>query len=772
MLLRPHHVILFAFILFISLEKTSFTSSLPLGVIADVKGNEIIVESDPSIAVPQGAMVAIYGMGSLERHPLTKKIILMGAEQIARGQVESLEEGLLVARIVWKSRGAVVGPGMDVVLMAEESLTNSAPVLAGEVVEKKALVQQSVHLEIPISDPDGDFVFYQWELEGSTGGIGFLDARVTYLPKIVWFTPGTEINANLVVTATDTHNQSTTLKVPLRALETSIPWPNRELKPIGAFGAKVEFPLKTLTRDSFGRWWGSNKRSLVTISPSWRQIKSISLTSHGVLFRPITVVVHRDAVHILDAHSRSIIVIRSDGARLRSYGDFSNPTDLVIDGAGGVYVADQMAGGIFMYNVEGEFVERLGDVDGELNSFVGLTQLALNSAGDLLALDRTTKLIHRFDAQHKRLTTWPLPIQGKEFPVDLAWHPAGHVLVLLNNGRIMTITEDAQFGMSMEPVSGSYSIHDLGRPDSFFVDASGEVFVTYAESGLVARYSAKGSLTGLRGRSLWELEHFAADGTGNIYGVHKGDGKIYAFDHEGWLVKQIGGLGFNQNLLEKPVELAVEPDGSSLIVLDTDKKQIFRFVVADPSNPLLFNLPDMQGKQPHKKMKFAVDEAGRTFVLDAKSRRVSVVDKDGNSLLQFGRGNQKGFTRELQKPTLLAVHPNGKFVYIYDRYQIKKFELDYDTGIAVHVVNIGSKGYEAAQFRKPVAMACDRRGLIYVLDVGRKDLQVLNIGGKEMKEMYSRSYSDWGVERVDDMVVDPDGRVLLVSSGSLFALGW
>ena len=764
--------LLSSLICFFALETASLASSLPLGVISTVKGDEIIVEADPNIEVVLGVIVGVYGMGSLERHPLTKKIILMGAEQIARGKIVSIEDGQLIARIIWKSRGSEVGPGMDVILLPGESLSNSAPLIAGEVIEKKAVVQQSVHMEIPIFDPDGDFVFYRWKLEGSRGKIGFLDARVTYQPKIIWFTPGTEATANLVVTATDSHNQSTTLKVPLKAVEISNPWPNRDLKPIGTFGANVEPPLSALTRDKVGQWWGSNENSLVNISPSWRQIKRISLTTDGALFKPLTVVVYNDNVHVLDRRSRSVIVLRSDGTHLRTYADLSSPTDMIIDDAGTIYIADQVAGGILVYAISGELVDRLGNVDGELESFVDLTHLTLNFAGELFALDRSTKLIHRFDAQRKRLNTWPLPIQGREFPVDLAWHPEGHVLILLNNGRIMTITEDAQFGMSMEPVSGAYAIDELGRPDSIFVDASGEVFVTYADSRLVARYNTKGSLTGLRGAPLWNLRHFAADGAGGIYGLHKDDGRIYSFDHEGWLVKQVGGLGVHQNLLEKPIELAVEPDGSTFVVLDIDRKKILRFETADPSNPHSFNLPDGQSKHLHKHMEFVVDEVGRTYILDTKYRRVSVIDQDGHSLLQFGRGNQKGFTRELKKPSLLAVHPHGKYVYIYDKYQIKKFELDYDTGAAVHVFNVGSKGSGSGQFKKPLAMACDRRGLLYVLDVGRKDLRIIDLSGKEPNVVYTRSYADWGIERIDDMVVDPDGRVLLVSSSTLFAVGW
>ena len=266
----------------------------------------------------------------------------------------------------------------------------------------------------------------------------------------------------------------------------------------------------------------------------------------------------------------------------------------------------------------------------------------------------------------------------------------------------MTIIKDGQFGMSIEPVSGSYSINRLERPDSLFVAPSGEMYVTYAKSGLLARYSTRGSLTGLRGPSLWEINQFAADGAGNIYGLNNHDKHIYCFDHEGWLVKQIGGLGLNQSLLEKPVELAAPPDGSALVVLDTHRKKILKFQVSDPTNPVTFSFPDSDTRQIHKHMNLVMDEVGRTYILDSKFRRVLVFNAEGRLLLQFGRNNQKGFTKELQKPSLLAVNPTGKFIFIYDKYQIKKFEIDHRAGAAVHVANLGSKG----KGRGAVSKAC------------------------------------------------------------------
>ena len=747
------------------------TKSVPLGVITEVDGSNIVVENDTSVEVSEGSLVAIFGLGSLERHPLTKKIILMGAEQVARAQVTEKQEESLSARIIWKDGDIEIIPGMDVVLLSGESAANSAPVLAGEIQVIKALTQESAHIEVPIMDPDGDFVVYSWKIEGNPGHSGFLDARVTYVPKIIWFTPSDEIKANLVVTATDSHFQTTTLKIPITTL-----LPNslsqRELKPIGKFGRTVESNIRCLTRDDIGQWWGATANSLVTISSGWRQMKNVSFALNFALFRPVTLVPYRDNIHILDKRSRSIFVLRTDGTHLRSYGEFSTPTDMVITKGGTVYIADQVAGGILVYDIKGEFKKDIGGSDNNQERFINLTRLALGFNKELFALDQGTHIVHRFDSEMQRLAPWPLPLKGKEIPLDIAYHPRGYLLVLLDNGRIMTVIENGQLGMSMEPASGAYATNKLEDPDSIFIDMSGDIFVTYGNSGLIARYNPKGSLSGLRGAPLWALDKFTVDGAGQIYGLHKSKRTIHCFDHEGWLIKQIGSIGLNQHMLEDPIDIAVKPDGNEVVVPDTDSQKILRFQQANQGDPLSFILPERDPVQIHKNMTFVMDDLGRTYILDVKYRQVLIFDQDGQFLFKFGRGNLKGFTRDIQKPSLLAVDPKGKFIYLYDKYEIKMFEIDHDTGAAVHVVSVGSKGTGVAQFKKPIAMFCDRRGLLYILDKGRKDLQVVIFGGNELREIYTRKYEDWDLKSVDDMVVNPDGRVFLVSKGTVVTVGW
>ena len=752
-------------------EPPGATASVHLGVITTLKAADIIVEYDPGINVPLGAIVAIFGLGSLERHPLTKKIILMGAEQVARAQVMAKEEGVMTARVIWKERDVEIGPGMDVVLLPEESAANSAPVIAGEITELKTLTQETAHLEIPIVDPDGDAVVYRWHMEGNLGGIGFLDARVTYLPRIVWFTPGIETKANLVVTATDSHFQTVTVKIPVVTFLPSS-WSQRELRTIGKFGRSVESRLRCLTRDRVGQWWGTTDTSLVTISSGWRHMQRVSLSQDVTLFKPITLAPHRGNIYILDGSSRSIFTLRADGTHLRSFGKFSMPTDMEIGADGIVYVADRVAGEIKIYDVSGDFHAQLGASVDNKERFANLTRLTLGMNKELFALDEGTRIVHRFDSERRYLGTWPLPLKGKERPIDIAYHPKGHLLVLLDNGRIMTVIENGQFGMSMEPASGTYAMSKLEHPDSIFVDMSGDVFVTYGDAGLIARYNEKGVLSGLRGATLWALDNFSVDGAGHIYGLDRGNQTISCFDYEGWLVNQLGSIGLDQHLLKKPVEFAVKPDGSELVVLDADSDRLLRLQLADPGNPLPFSIPDREKSEVHKRLSLKIDDVGRTYVLDSKFRRILIFDEEGQFLFKFGRGNRKGFTRDLQKPSLFAVDPGGKFVYVYDKYEIKMFELDHDTGAAVHVVSVGSKGTGVAQFKKPIAMACDRRGLLYILDKSRRDLQVVTLRGNELSEIYTRNYSDWGLKHADGMVVNPDGRVFLVDSGTLVAVGW
>ena len=743
-----------------------------LGLIYSINGDNLIVEFDTDVRLQPGSILAIYGLQDLEVHPLTQEVLVEKERIVAKAQVAGQTDSGVVAKLKWKVDGIELKIGMDVIALSDGTAPNLPPKLNSEIPEIVAPVQSTVIIDLPIHDPDGDNVSYKWQLEGPQGRVGYFDASLTRLPKIRWFAPGTEVEANISVISKDDHGDELRLKIPISTTVYGSELYDRELKSLGEYGGDNFWSLFELSREDSGQWWATDGSSLITISSGWRQVRNLSMSEDSLLFQPLNVVPFNEYIYILDGSSRSVVILNKNAEFLRSFGSFNTPTDLVIGNDGTVFVADQNGGGIQVYEPDGSFRARLGRTGKGEQDFVGLSRLALSNTDVLYGLDSHTGWVHRFDSAQRKLSSWSLKLIGKEIPVDIACRGNEELLVLLANGWIVMVNENGATNMAIRPPSAHFSLKKMGRPNSILVDLSGEIYVTYPDSGLVSRYNSDGYVSGLRGSSLWNLKDFAADGAGNIYGLHRRNGAIHHFDHEGWLIRQFGGLEKNGGPFKQPMGLAVSPDGRALLVFDNKHKSVFRFNTNLPDEPIVISQPIKNVKDVIRPTEMVMDESGRAYIFDNKRDRISIFDEEGQFLFDFGRNKKDQETNKLDNPKLMAVHPDGNAAYIYDSYQIKKFFLDHDSRSAIYVGKAGGKGKNLLEFKKPILMACDRQGLLYVLDSSRRDLQVVDYRGISAVGIYAKPYKDWKILDLKGTAINPDGRLHFVNPEGLTVVGW
>ena len=481
----------------------------PLGLVTDLKGEEIKVEFDSSVYLLAGTMVAVYGGGTIKKHPLTDKVVVRELEEVAKGQIVGAGGNLLRVQLTWKKSGVVLKPGMDVIPLSGENAPNAPPIQTGEIKGVSAPLQSSVRIRFPIQDPDGDEVSYSWELSGKSGEMGFLEARITRAPENLWFVPGVQTEVKMTITATDSYGQGLSSSTTLKAEELKSTWRSRKLQPFCSFGGKKSPFPSYVNRDQEGRWWGVTENSIFTFSPGGLEHRKFPLQGIDGRFNPVAIVPVENGFHLLDSNSPTVRVFDLDGELQRTYGIISQATDMVINSDGVVFIADQTLGGVLVYEPDGIFRACFGRSGEGPNDFSGLTRLALDPEGKLYALDSNTAIIHRFDRFQRRLPSWPLEIGGAFQAIDLSWHPSGELLVLLADGRIVRLTDKGTLGKNvLSPESKQNYIGILDSPDSFYVDKSGEVFVVYSKNRVIFRYSTDGLLYGLRGAPLQELTLF------------------------------------------------------------------------------------------------------------------------------------------------------------------------------------------------------------------------------------------------------------------------
>jgi DNA-binding beta-propeller fold protein YncE len=745
----------------------------PLGVVSQADAKEVVAHFDASVHLLPGSMLAVYGPGKVEKHPLTGDVIIESRKLVAKIQAlnGTQDDGTLHARVTWSDGSALVA-GLDVIPMPAEAAPNSPPVLTGSCAEQITGAESTIHIHLPISDPDGDPLTFAWSLQGSGGQGGELDARTTALPDINWTAPGTPGTATLRVVVRDPLGQKLETSVKLAAKEVE-DVRKRDFHEFAGFGAEHQPSFSRLTRDADGVWVGIDARgeSLIRLAPGWSSRLPVSFAAEHQPRRPLAAQVFRHDLYVLDGKKEAVLDYAPDGTVRREIGQLQSPTDMAISAEGVLFIADQGSGGVVVYEPSGKFRSRLGHADKGDDGFVGLSRIALGPAGELYCLDAGQGQILRFDRFQHRLETWTLQVDPHNPPLDLAVHPKG-LLVLLTSGQVLVVNARGLAGESWKGLSESRLVERPGSASSLMVDASHEVFVTYGDGDL-ARYSPEGVLTGVRSPALWSYSRFAADGQGRLYALDEDAAAVYQYDAEGFRIERLGGALKGGGSLSKPVAIAVSPDGAALSVVDAGQSAVVRFNLAAPADkPLQFGQPGKNNGQFQDPIAVAMDAAGRSYVLDAKQHRVQVFDAGGAFLYLFGHYDHGKLKDELSEPLQLAVDPRGTAAYVYDddSYEIKKFDLDAQKNTGSHVNNSGGKGDGPGQFRAVKGLGCDRMGLLYTIDSSRGDLQVIDFRGSNAIVGQARKAADLDIHKLESLALSPDGQMYLFYDGS--GVGW
>ena len=420
----------------------------PLGVIVESTEANATVRFDKSVQLIPGSMLAVYGPGLLQKHPLTKEVITEERKLVAKMQIVDAADPLKVlARLTWHSgawHSGALAAGFDVIPLPKEAAPNAAPATTGELPTIRARVEASVKITLPIVDPDGDALAITWSLEGVRGRCGTLSARTTTNPSVWWTAPGIPGEATIVAVIKDSFGQELSVKIKAIA-EANDNWRQRETVAMSALGAEHQFPLARLNREPDGTWLGvdPNAAKVYRMSAGWQTCDAISFSVNALPTRPIAAVTHAKLLHVLDGRRAGVLVYGADGNQVRDYGQCTTPTDMLIANDGTTYIADQEAGGVLVYEASGEFRVRLGRSGKGTDAFTGLTRLALGKSGEIYCLDTTQSQIQRFDRFHHRLSTWALQTDVANPAVALAVHPAG-VLILLQSGQILVADQKGQ----------------------------------------------------------------------------------------------------------------------------------------------------------------------------------------------------------------------------------------------------------------------------------------------------------------------------------------
>lgn len=146
----------------------------------------------------------------------------------------------------------------------------------------------------------------------------------------------------------------------------------------------------------------------------------------------------------------------------------------------------------------------------------------------------------------------------------------------------------------------------------------------------------------------------------------------------------------------------------------------------------------------------AVDAAGMIYVSDAQQGLVFGLDRLGARLLTVGRMGDLGY------PVSVAVDaPRGR-LYVADRQGgvVRAF-----TTRGERLFDLGVPDRKKGRLRMPVGVAVDRGGTCYVLEAGRKKVQVYDVNGRNVRSFPLTAGANSAGMKPAGIAVDSDGHV-------------
>jgi DNA-binding beta-propeller fold protein YncE len=205
-----------------------------------------------------------------------------------------------------------------------------------------------------------------------------------------------------------------------------------------------------------------------------------------------------------------------------------------------------------------------------------------------------------------------------------------------------------------------------------------------------------------------------------------------------------GGGGSAPGLLDEPLGLAVEHDGT-LLVADSANDRLQRFSSA--GNPIdVLGGPGSGPGQFDRPVGVATDRAGQIYVADAGNRRVQLLAPDGTFLREW-TGSGEGFA------SVTDVDTENDLAYVLDAANGQVARLGLDGSLTAW----GSVGGGPGQLREPTGLAV-AGGTVVVADTGNARVVVFDLDGAYLREW---PVPEWQglADAAPDVASDGDGIV-------------
>ncbi|MDQ6672880.1 MAG: NHL repeat-containing protein [Chloroflexota bacterium] len=405
----------------------------------------------------------------------------------------------------------------------------------------------------------------------------------------------------------------------------------------------------------------------------------------------------QDNVYVDDVGNRCIQVFQPDGTFLRSFGNSTqlsnNTRGMTIDKANNVvYVADSAKQTVEVFSTAGTFQGTIGVPGSDDGQLGGPRDIAVGGDGTVYVSDYT---YWRINAYHPLCSCSTSGQFIHQIPDPAVPPPLGG----LNMAN----------GVAVSPVDGS-------------------VYVTDTFNQRVQQFTNAGTVVTAWGSRLPNLgDPYALDyprgvavdpNNGNVWVNDTRSGYIKEYSSSGTFIQDWGGIGSAPGQFFYAVGITVGPDGTLYI---TDSANA-RLQVTDQAGNVkhVFTCGDLTS-HPWAYTGCngsALDAVGNIYATNTNKNRIDVFSPTGSLLRSIGSTAPGG---RLNTPYGVAIAGTSLYVTEAGANRVSKFNIN-----GAYVGQWGSLGTGHGQLNRPLGIAVDTTGNIYVNDYGNDRIEVFS----------------------------------------------
>jgi tripartite motif-containing protein 71 len=289
------------------------------------------------------------------------------------------------------------------------------------------------------------------------------------------------------------------------------------------------------------------------------------------------------------------------GSFQREVGGLFNPTSIVVDDNGTIFVAESVSARITMMKADGTIVGQFGTYGRGEGRFISPRGIAVRD-GHIFITDAGSHSVQVYDTNGTFLRRWGGFGKGQgQFnePVGIFADNQRVYVADSGNNRVSIFNPNGKFISSIESEAGDAT---LDEPSDVAVDASGHIYVTQTGSNRISKFDSEGKF--LKAWGEWgPFPGLLDEPTGielageRLFVTDRRNHRVQTFDLEGKLVEEWGLHELTphegKGKLHYPEQLAISPDGTWVAVVEgvEDRVQFFSALPAGgaPEPAVMYN---------------------------------------------------------------------------------------------------------------------------------------------------------------------------------------